>query len=215
MRVVFLEDVSGVANGGDIKEVKNGFARNFLLPRGKALIANDRNRARFAAERDIIEKRNADARAEAQQTGDSLDGSGKDAEVITIWLDRLPAEVEYFAFVVSRHAGGGFQDAVGARVELRSVSKAPGGGGSVAVITSQDLRKIQPGSDTLIFAVVHRSYSAPAPAGPPGGDVSAGEWQAKEVLQLAQGRNFQECKVSTTACVVSPGCHVCSHTDAL
>ena len=148
-------------------------------------------------------------------SGDSLDGSGKDAEVITIWLDRLPAEVEYFAFVVSRHAGGGFQDAVGARVELRSVSKAAGGGGSVAAITSQDLRKIQPGSDTLIFAVVHRSYSAPGPAGPPGADVSAGEWQAKEVLQLAQGRNFQECKVSTTACVVSLDCHVWPHTDAL
>ena len=33
MKVVFLEDVQGVANGGEIKEVKNGFARNYLIPK--------------------------------------------------------------------------------------------------------------------------------------------------------------------------------------
>ncbi len=36
MRVVFLEDVSGVAQGGDVKEVKNGFARNYLIPKSLA-----------------------------------------------------------------------------------------------------------------------------------------------------------------------------------
>ncbi len=39
MRVVFLEDVAGVAQGGDVKEVKNGFARNYLIPRGLAEVA--------------------------------------------------------------------------------------------------------------------------------------------------------------------------------
>ncbi|MAN73088.1 MAG: 50S ribosomal protein L9 [Henriciella sp.] len=75
MDIILLERVENLGELGEEVTVKNGFARNFLLPRGKALIANDRNRARFAAERDIIEKRNADARAEAQQTGDSLDGT--------------------------------------------------------------------------------------------------------------------------------------------
>ncbi len=39
MRVVFLEDVSGVAQGGDVKEVKNGFARNYLIPKSLAVPA--------------------------------------------------------------------------------------------------------------------------------------------------------------------------------
>ncbi len=39
MRVVFLEDVAGVAQGGDVKEVKNGFARNYLIPKGFAVPA--------------------------------------------------------------------------------------------------------------------------------------------------------------------------------
>jgi len=39
MKVVFLEDVSGVANGGDIREVKNGFARNYLFPKNLAVPA--------------------------------------------------------------------------------------------------------------------------------------------------------------------------------
>jgi ribosomal protein L9 len=39
MRVVFLEDVAGVARGGDVKEVKNGFARNYLIPKSLAVPA--------------------------------------------------------------------------------------------------------------------------------------------------------------------------------
>ncbi|MCZ4298850.1 50S ribosomal protein L9 [Henriciella marina] len=80
MDIILLERVENLGELGEEVTVKNGFARNFLLPRGKALIANDRNRARFAAERDLIEKRNADAREEAAQTGNSLDG----AEIVLI-----------------------------------------------------------------------------------------------------------------------------------
>ena len=75
MDIILLERVENLGELGDEVQVKNGFARNFLLPRGKALIANDTNRARFAAERDVIEKRNAEARTEAQKTGDHLDGT--------------------------------------------------------------------------------------------------------------------------------------------
>ena len=75
MDIILLERVENLGELGDEVKVKNGFARNFLLPRGKALIANDRNRARFQAERDAIEKRNADARVEAQKSGDQLEGT--------------------------------------------------------------------------------------------------------------------------------------------
>ena len=44
MKVVFLEDVEGVAKGGDVKEVKNGFARNYLIPQGLATVATEENR---------------------------------------------------------------------------------------------------------------------------------------------------------------------------
>ena len=75
MDIILLERVENLGELGEEVTVKNGFARNFLLPNGKALIANDANRARFAAERDAIEKRNADAREEANTTGSDLDGT--------------------------------------------------------------------------------------------------------------------------------------------
>ncbi|WP_018146948.1 50S ribosomal protein L9 [Henriciella marina] len=75
MDIILLERVENLGELGEEVTVKNGFARNFLLPRGKALIANEKNRARFAAERDLIEKRNADAREEAKTSGESMDGT--------------------------------------------------------------------------------------------------------------------------------------------
>jgi large subunit ribosomal protein L9 len=74
MQVILLERVENLGSLGDEVSVKNGFARNFLLPKGKALIANTQNRARFEAEREALEKRNADARDAANTAGESLDG---------------------------------------------------------------------------------------------------------------------------------------------
>ncbi len=74
MQIILLERVENLGGLGDEVSVKNGFARNFLLPKGKALIANAQNRARFEAEREAIEKRNAEARDEASSAGTKLDG---------------------------------------------------------------------------------------------------------------------------------------------
>jgi large subunit ribosomal protein L9 len=74
MQVILLERVENLGGLGDEVSVKNGFARNFLLPNGKALIANNQNRARFEAERDALEKRNAEARDAATKSGEDLDG---------------------------------------------------------------------------------------------------------------------------------------------
>ncbi|MEO0712827.1 MAG: 50S ribosomal protein L9 [Pseudomonadota bacterium] len=74
MQVILLERVEKLGGIGDEVSVKNGFARNFLIPQGKALLANDRNRAKFEAERDAIEARNAEARENAESSGQSLDG---------------------------------------------------------------------------------------------------------------------------------------------
>ena len=74
MQIILLERVENLGGLGDEVSVKNGFARNFLLPKGKALIANAQNRARFEAERDAIEARNAEARENASAAGTELDG---------------------------------------------------------------------------------------------------------------------------------------------
>jgi large subunit ribosomal protein L9 len=75
MEVILLERVEKLGQIGDVVKVKNGFARNFLLPQHKALLATDANKARFERERANIEARNAKARAEAEAEGKSIDGT--------------------------------------------------------------------------------------------------------------------------------------------
>ena len=75
MEVILLERLEKLGQIGDVVKVKNGFARNFLLPQHKALLATDANKARFERERASIEARNAKARAEAEAEGNSIDGT--------------------------------------------------------------------------------------------------------------------------------------------
>lgn len=75
MQVILLERIESLGKIGDEVKVKNGFARNFLLPQGKALMANDRNRARFEREREAIEARNAESRAAAENEAQKLEGA--------------------------------------------------------------------------------------------------------------------------------------------
>jgi len=74
MKVILLERVERLGAIGDVVSVKDGFARNFLLPRSKALRANAASLRRFEAERDLIEQRNAEARAAAEKQGSRIDG---------------------------------------------------------------------------------------------------------------------------------------------
>mgnify|MGYP000704653963 CR=1 FL=1 len=75
MQVILLERIERLGKIGEEVNVKNGFARNFLIPQGKALLANDRNRARFESEREAIEARNAEARANAESEAEKLNGT--------------------------------------------------------------------------------------------------------------------------------------------
>ena len=74
MDVILLERVEKLGQIGDVVSVKNGFARNFLLPRNKALRANAANKKLFEANRAQIEKDNANRRAEAEKEAGSLEG---------------------------------------------------------------------------------------------------------------------------------------------
>jgi len=74
MKVILLERVERLGALGEVVSVKDGFARNFLLPRSKALRANSANTKVFEAQRVEIEARNADARATAESAAQTLDG---------------------------------------------------------------------------------------------------------------------------------------------
>ena len=74
MEVILLERVAKLGQMGETVKVRDGFARNYLLPLGKALRANESNKKRFESERAQLEARNLERKSEAQQVADKLDG---------------------------------------------------------------------------------------------------------------------------------------------
>lgn len=74
MDVILLERVAKLGAMGEVVKVKDGYARNFLLRRGKALRATDSNKAKFERDRAELEARNADRRQAAENEAKSLDG---------------------------------------------------------------------------------------------------------------------------------------------
>ena len=74
MEVILLERVAKLGHMGEVVRVKDGFARNFLLPRGKALRATTDNRAKFEGMKADLEARNLKAKGEASQVAEKIDG---------------------------------------------------------------------------------------------------------------------------------------------
>jgi large subunit ribosomal protein L9 len=74
MEVILLERIPRLGQMGDLVRVKDGFARNFLLPRGKALRATEENRTRFNSMKADLEARSLAAKGEAGQIAAKLDG---------------------------------------------------------------------------------------------------------------------------------------------
>lgn len=74
MQVVLLERIAKLGQMGDVVTVKDGYARNFLLPQGKALRANKSNLERFENERAQLEARNLEQKSEAEGVKAKLDG---------------------------------------------------------------------------------------------------------------------------------------------
>jgi large subunit ribosomal protein L9 len=75
MDIILLERIEKLGTIGDIVTVKDGYARNFLLPNKKALRANEANKKVFEANRDRLEKENAEKRSEAEKLGTKVDGT--------------------------------------------------------------------------------------------------------------------------------------------
>jgi large subunit ribosomal protein L9 len=74
MEVILLERVAKLGQMGDVVRVKDGFARNFLLPKGKALRATKENRARFDTMKVELEARNLEQKGDAEKVAGKLDG---------------------------------------------------------------------------------------------------------------------------------------------
>jgi len=74
MEVILLERVEKLGAIGDVVKVKDGFARNYLLPRKKALRANEANRKVFEANRAKIEEENANRRSDAEKASKGVEG---------------------------------------------------------------------------------------------------------------------------------------------
>ncbi len=74
MEVILLERIARLGQMGDVVRVKNGYARNYLLPQGKALRSNAESRKRFEREKVQLEARNLEARKEAEGVATKLEG---------------------------------------------------------------------------------------------------------------------------------------------
>ena len=96
MQIILLERVEKLGKLGDVVNVKPGYARNYLLPTGKALRANKVNLEKFEAERSERESRNADAKSAAENKAESMRG-------LTVALVRAASEMgQLFGSVSSR-----------------------------------------------------------------------------------------------------------------
>jgi large subunit ribosomal protein L9 len=74
MQVILLERIGRLGQMGDVVTVKDGFARNFLLPQGKALRATEANRKRFERDKAQLEARDLELKTEAASVSSKLDG---------------------------------------------------------------------------------------------------------------------------------------------
>jgi large subunit ribosomal protein L9 len=74
MEIILLERIENLGSIGDVVKVRDGYARNYLLPQKKALRANDANRQVFEANRERLEAENAERRSEAEKAGEKIDG---------------------------------------------------------------------------------------------------------------------------------------------
>ena len=114
MEVILLERVEKLGAIGDVVKVKDGFARNYLLPRKKALRANEANRKVFEANRERIEKENEAKRGDAEKASKGVEGK-------SVKLIRQASNVGHLYGSVSARDIAEALDSVGAKVAKSQV----------------------------------------------------------------------------------------------
>lgn len=114
MELILLERVEKLGSIGDLVTVKDGYARNYLLPNKKALRANEANRKVFEANRERLENDNAEKRSEAAKAGEKING----AEIVLIRSSSNSGQL--YGSVSVRDIVSGLQDQ-GHNVDKRQV----------------------------------------------------------------------------------------------
>ncbi len=154
MKVIFLEDVPGTADAGEVKEVKNGFARNHLLPRGLAAPATpDALQRAGAIERAALAKRVRESE-DWQVVADALDGTRVVVEA------RVGPNGRLFGSVTGRHVAQKLSEITGRDLDHRQVllSEAIHDPGHYEVLIKL-YRQVQ---TSVTLAVVPEGYVEPA-----------------------------------------------------
>lgn len=148
MEVILLERVSKLGQMGDVVRVRDGFARNFLLPRGKALRATNENKERFEAMKAELQAKNLEAKGGAEKLAAGLDGK-------TITVLRQASETgQLYGSVSTRdiagliNAGGGTQ-VTRSQVDLNNPIKSIG--------QYKVALTLHPEVETVITVIVARS----------------------------------------------------------
>lgn len=118
MKVILLQDVDNLGKAGDIKDVANGYARNYLLPRGlaagatPALLANQKQR--IAAEQRRLEKQAELNRQQAEQLG----------QVVLTFKARVGREGRLYGSITSQDIAAGLRETQGINVDRRMIELA-------------------------------------------------------------------------------------------
>jgi len=114
MQLILLERVEGLGNVGDEVAVRPGYGRNFLLPQGKAELANDANRKVFERRRELLEANQRNELEKAQALADKLKG-------LTLSITRATSDGEHLYGSVSTHELADLLAENGHDVERRQV----------------------------------------------------------------------------------------------
>ncbi|MGB1361008.1 MAG: 50S ribosomal protein L9 [Alphaproteobacteria bacterium] len=115
MQVILLERVEKLGNLGDTVSVKPGFARNYLLPQGKALRATKEAMAQFEAQKTAIEKLNSEKKADAEKSAKKIDGQ-------TIVIIRSASDAgQLYGSVTTRDIAASLSEATGEAVTRNNV----------------------------------------------------------------------------------------------
>lgn len=114
MQLILMERVEGLGNVGDEVTVKPGYGRNFLLPRGKAEVANDANRQVFERRREQLEEKQRGALEHAQVLAEKLAG-------LNLTMTRATSDGEHLYGSVSTHELADLLHEMGHEVERRQV----------------------------------------------------------------------------------------------
>lgn len=115
MKVIFLEDVAGTADAGEIKEVKNGFARNYLLPQHKAAPATPDQLQRVKAIEKAAQANRLKYSKEWGSVAEAMNGTTVTVEV------RVGPNGRLFGAVTGRHIAEKLTEATGRDVDHRQV----------------------------------------------------------------------------------------------